>query len=307
MAQGLSRYPSHTDTLPSGTMDRIGFIGAGRLARALAWHCHTRGLHVTAVASRTPASAQQLAARLPGCAVLDSAQAVSDRCSLVFITTPDAAIEPTAAAIHWRAGVRVVHCSGATEVAALGAAQAAGALTGGFHPMQTFADPEAALEHLPGCTVTIEAEAPLDAELSALATRLGCRINHLPPGARPLYHAAAGYASQFINALLHDAVRMWQSWGATEDDALHALLPLLHGTLASIAGSGIAAGMPGPVSRGDTRSVAGHVAALRSFDPATLPLYAELCQRTITLALQQGRIDSPCASHLHRLLAAPLP
>lgn len=304
MAQGMSRYHSSPDPLPSDAMGSIGFIGAGRLARTLAGHCHARGLNIKAIASRTPASAQQLAASLPGCTALDHAQEVADCCHLVFITTPDAAIAAAAAAVRWRAGARVVHCSGATDVSALDAAKAAGALTGGFHPLQTFADPAAAIEHLPGCTVTIEAAAPLDAELAALAARLGCRINLLPPGTRPLYHAAAGYASQFINALLHDAVRMWQSWGASEEDALHALLPLLQGTLASIAGSGIAAGMPGPVSRGDAPSVAGHVAALQSFDPASLPLYVELCQRTVDIALQQGRIDSACASHLRHILTA---
>lgn len=280
----------HPTSAPS-LFKAIGFIGAGRLAKTLAWHVHACGLPVAAVASRSQASAETLAARIPGCLVLDTPQAVANCCSLVFITTPDALITPTANVIRWRPGMQVVHCSGATEVSALASAAQAGAMTGGFHPLQTFADPDAALRTLPGCMITIEAPAPFEDQLAALATRLGCRVNRLPPGARPLYHAAAGYASQFINALLGDAVRMWQSWGATEADALHALLPLVRGTLASIANSGLPAGMPGPVSRGDVASVTGHVAAVQAFDPKAMPLYTELCLRTVELARQAQRID----------------
>ncbi|MEY4710656.1 MAG: hypothetical protein RIS88_106, partial [Pseudomonadota bacterium] len=122
---------------------RIGFIGAGRLGKALAWSLAQRGLRVVAVASDTIEGAQELAAPIRGCAAM-SDQAVADACDLVFITTPDEVIARAVAAVTWRAGVSVVHCSGVTEVAALDAAAAAGAAIGGFHPMQTFGDPQAA-------------------------------------------------------------------------------------------------------------------------------------------------------------------
>lgn len=143
-----------------------------------------------------------------------SAQQVAGACDLVFITTPDAAIEPTVAALSWRAGSSVVHCSGATEVNALCHARDQGAAIVGLHPMQTFgADAEATARSLAGCTVTIEAEdAALDRRLVVLAGRLGCAVNRLPPGMRARYHAAAGYASQFMNALLAEAARVWATW-----------------------------------------------------------------------------------------------
>lgn len=280
---------------------RLGFVGAGRLGKSLAWACHAHGLRVSACASRKLADAQMLAEQVPGCAAVD-AQAVVDHCDLVFITTPDAAIAPTVDSLRWRAGMRVVHCSGATEVAALASAERAGALTGGFHPLQTFGDPQVAACSLPGCTITIEALQPLDTELVALAQALGCPVNRLPPGARGLYHAAAGYASQFINVLMHEAAQMWQSWGASEDAAVRALLPLVQGTLASIAQSGPVAGMPGPVSRGDTVSVRKHVSALQAFEPVALDLYRELCSRTVQMARTQGRITGATAADLQAVL-----
>ena len=105
---------------------RVGFIGAGRLGKALAWSLAERGVRVTAVANDTVAGALELAMPIPGCEVL-SGQAVADSCDLVFITTPDEAISRATAALTWRPGVAVVHCSGVTEVDALDAAAREGA------------------------------------------------------------------------------------------------------------------------------------------------------------------------------------
>ena len=281
---------------------RIGFIGSGRLGKALAWHCSRRDLSVVAAASYYLAEAQELAERVPGCRAVD-AQEVADSCDLIFVTTPDGVIRPTAEALRWRAGTFVVHCSGATEVSDLAHAAASGAGIGGFHPLQTFGDPEVAAQSLPGCTITVEADEPLDGILVALAGRLGCAVNRLPPGARPLYHAAAGYSSQFLNALLREVSLMWQSWGASEAAAVQAMLPLFRGTLAAIEKVGLAQGMPGPVSRGDVGSVRKHVQAVQAFDAECVGLYRELCERTVLLALAGQRIDAETAAQVRAVLA----
>jgi predicted short-subunit dehydrogenase-like oxidoreductase (DUF2520 family) len=282
---------------------RIGFIGAGRLGSALAWSLADRGLTIAAAASLLAADAERLAARIPGCTI-DSMQKVVDTSDLVFVTTPDEAIGSTAAQLGWRPGVSAVHCSGVTEVTALASASRAGAMIGGFHPMQTFGDPMAAVRSLPGCTITIEADEPLLATLNAIAARLECRVNRLPAGMRGRYHAAAGYTSQFINALFAEAIRIWQSWGATEEDAVRALLPLAKGTLSSIESAGIADGMPGPVSRGDIGSIEKHVAALSTMPPNVMEFYRVVCERTIALGMRRGAIDTEKAARLRQILSA---
>ncbi|MDY0308399.1 MAG: DUF2520 domain-containing protein [Castellaniella sp.] len=295
-------------TLPEPQDLRVGFIGAGRLARALSLALQVAGVPVVRVASRSQASARALADALPDCRV-GTLQAVARDCDLVFLTSPDALIAEIACAVPWRMGQSVVHCSGATPVAALQPAAAAGAWIGGFHPLQAFgADPRAALASLPGCTVAIEAEPPLDDLLHALTRRLGCVGLTLPPGARARYHASGGYASQHIHVLLAEAVRLWQSWGATEQQALDALLPLLRGTLESLAHSGVAAGMPGPVSRGDAGTVRLHRQALQAVDPDMRDLYDRLCRRGVDLARQAGRLDAAGAVGVEQVLdASPEP
>ena len=263
---------------------RIGFIGAGRLATALACGLARKGVAVVAVASRTRSSAERLASSIAGCAALDDAQGVADAADLVFISVTDRAIAEVASSIRWREGVAAVHCSGATEVSVLASAAAQGALTGGFHPMQTFTDPDAALASLPGCTISIEAPEPLRARLQTLALLLGCRSITLPAGVRARYHASGAYASQYVVALLAEAVKLWASFGVSEEDAIRALLPLLRGTAASVERVGLVQGMPGPLSRGDLDTVRRHLDALAAFDPQMAALYRQLALRTVALA-----------------------
>jgi len=283
------------------TPHAIGFIGAGRLAQTLAWRLHAVGYRVHAVASRSHTSATALAAPIAPCAPC-SAQTVADTCELVFITTPDAAIQTTAQSITWRKGQGVVHCSGATDVAVLEKAQNDGALIGGLHPLQSFADPVSAAQTLAGCTMTIQAREPLRTVLTTLAQRLECAVHVLPEEARAAYHAAASFASQHINVLLAQAVRIWQSWGASEDAALRALLPLAKGLIASIETAGLAQGMPGPVSRADVTTVQKHLAALRDRDASVAALYCDLCARSVPLALAAGKLNADQTRQMEHIL-----
>ena len=159
----------------------LGFIGAGRIGTALAWGLARKGYAVTAVASRSRDSAARLAAGIAGCRAMPDPQSLADHADLVLLTVPDDAIAATCAALDWRAGQAVVHCSGATELLALAPAASSGAYTGGFHPLQMFTEPETALRGLPGCTIAVEAEQPLLATLCAMAESLGCHTLRLTP------------------------------------------------------------------------------------------------------------------------------
>ena len=281
---------------------RVGFIGAGRVAKALAWGFARKKMSVIAVASRSIASAEQLASRIDGCLTFAHAQEVVDSVDLVFVTVPDDSIAAVVAKLDWRAGVAVVHTSGATEVAALAPAARCGAAVGGFHPLQLFADPDVALAGLPGCTIAIEAEGALLPQLESLAASLRCRTLRLPPGCRARYHATAHYAAGFVIALLQQAADLWKSFGIEREDAIRALLPLLRGTVASVERSGLAQGMAGTYSRGDIGTVEKHLADLAQAGPDVLHLYCELALRSMPLGLERGGYDETHAELMRALL-----
>jgi predicted short-subunit dehydrogenase-like oxidoreductase (DUF2520 family) len=281
-------------------MVSIAFIGAGRLGAALALALVRQGCAVQAVASRRAASAQALAQALPDCRASTIEQAA--KADLVFLTVPDDEIEPTAARLSWRAGQQVVHCSGATEVAALDAAARQGALTGGFHPLQIFSDPQRALSLIAGSTVAIEGPPALEARLTELAALLGMRPLRLPPGARALYHAGASFAASFLLSMLQEALAAWHSFGIDEQAALQALLPLARGTLDMAEARGLAGALAGPVSRGDAGVVGRHVAAMAGLGPAHAAFYREFALRQLELARAGGRLDEAQLAALRRAI-----
>lgn len=281
---------------------RLAFVGAGRVAGALARGFARAGFPVVAVASRSAASAAALAAAVPGCRGVPSPQDAADAADLVFLTVPDDAIAPAAAAIAWRAGTGVVHASGAAEIDVLAPAAARGALVGGFHPLQNFADPEVALTGLAGCVVAIEAGERLADRLTRLAAALGMRPIRLPAGARALYHGAGSFAAPFVTALLHEAVGIWKSFGMSEADALAALVPLARGTLDAVARDGTVRGLAGPIARGDAGTVARHLAAFDALGGGTAAFYRELAQRVIPIAVAKGSLPPDRAEAIARLV-----
>lgn len=282
---------------------RIAFIGAGRLAQCLAPALAEQGETIVAVASRDPASAQRLAAQLPGSHALAPAQCVA-QADLVFISTPDDAIAALTASLPWRAGQACVHCSGATGLDALEAARQAGAMVGGFHPLQIFSDPKAARERLAGSLVAIEArDESLQATLRRLAARLGLQPLAIDGAQRAAYHAAANIAASGLLAVLSEASSLFEDLGLSPADALAALMPLARGALDAAAQRGLPDAIAGPVARGDAQVLAAHLRVMADRGDAQLQLYRWLCERQLALLDGTGRPPAGSREALSALLA----
>ena len=280
-----------------------GFIGCGRVGRTLAQAFAKAGYSVTGAWSRKAADLTLMAKEVAGLQPLANAQAVADACDFVWLTVADDAIATVADGIAWSPRHRVIHCSGATEISALQNAKKHGAAIGGFHPMQMFTNPAVALKGLPGCTVGVEAETELLAALQQMASNIGCVPVQVPSGQRALYHASAYYVGPFLIALLAEGANLWRKFGASEKQALDAMLPLLAGTLSAVRDGGLAQGMGGCVARGDIGTVRKHLAALDGYDADAGQLYRALARRNIPLGLARGSLSAAAAERIGETLA----
>jgi predicted short-subunit dehydrogenase-like oxidoreductase (DUF2520 family) len=283
-------------------MLKIGFIGAGTTGNALAVRLSQRGWPVVAVSSRTVSSAQKLAGLVPNCQVCHTAQELADAAELVFITTPDDVITQVCDEVQWHEGQGVVHCSGAHSVDILESARILGAAVGSFHPLQTFADVNQAIENLPGSTFTLEAEEPLLSTLKELTSLLNGNWVELKPGDKVLYHAAAVFACNYLVTLVKLALDLWLDFGVSSKEATRALLPLLKGTIKNIDAIGLPDCLTGPVARGDLGTIERHLSALEARSPSLLTTYKELGLQTIPIALAKGKIDERKAVEMKALL-----
>jgi len=269
---------------------------------ALAARLAGRGYPVVAVSSLSRASAQKLAQAAGGCRVFDDNQAVADNAELIFITTPDDAIARVAAEVNWHPGQSVVHCSGADSTDILKQAKEAGAEVGAFHPLQTFASPQQAMENIPGSTFALEAEKPLLGTLKSMAAALDGQWVELKASDKVLYHAAAVFACNYMVTLVKLATDLWQTFDVSQEKATQALVPLLRGTLHNIETIGIPQCLTGPIARGDIGTINKHLDALESAAPNLLSTYRELGRQTIPIAIAKGKIDELQARELQAVL-----
>ena len=283
-------------------MLRVGFIGAGTVGTALAIRLRDKGYSVVAAASRTFASAEELAASVTGCHALTTSQAVADVADLVFITTPDGAIGQVAAQVKWRHGQCVVHCSGADSTEVLQPAKNLGAQAGAFHPLQTFAGVKQAVDNIPGSTFAIEAEEPLRTTLKGMADALNGFWIELKASDKVIYHASAVIACNYLVTLVKLATDLWQTFGVPRQEATRALMPLLRGTLNNLENIGIPNCLTGPIARGDTGTVQKHLTVLDGVSPSVATTYRELGLQTVPVSLAKGKIDEARANELRALL-----
>ena len=283
-------------------MLKTGFIGAGTTGTALAVRLSQNGWPVVAVSSRTLSSAQKLAGLVPNCQVCHTPQGVADAAELVFITTPDDVITQVCDEVQWHEGQSVVHCSGAHSVDILEPAKKLGAAVGSFHPLQTFADVDQAVENLPGSTFALEAKEPLLSTLKELTSLLNGNWVELKPGDKVLYHAAAVFACNYLVTLVKLALDLWLDFGVSPEEATRALLPLLKGTIKNIDTIGLPDCLTGPVARGDLGTIKRHLSSLEARNSSLLITYKELGFQTIPIALAKGKIDERKAEEMKALL-----
>ncbi len=285
---------------------KLGFIGAGTVGTALAIKLQQQGYNIVAVNSRRRESAEKLAQAVGDCTVCEDKQSVANAADIVFITTPDSVISEVVGQIKWHPGQYVLHCSGADSIEILQLAQEMGATVGSFHPLQTFASVQHALENLPFTTFAIEAEGTLKAILKEMATALKGQWIELSAKDKVIYHAAAVMACNYLVTLVKIADDLWETFGIPRNQATQALLPLIRGTLNNIENVNIPQALTGPIARGDIGTVQKHILALKKEAPDALSTYCELGLQTIPIALAKGRINENQASEIRALLKTAL-
>jgi predicted short-subunit dehydrogenase-like oxidoreductase (DUF2520 family) len=218
----------------------VRVIGSGRAGGAVAARLRERGVEVK------------------------TGREVAADADLVILAVPDGVIREVAASLG--IGPWVAHVSGATTLDALDPHKRRFSV----HPLQTLTT-ERGAEQLDGAWGAITAETD-DAMARArwLAEQLGLRAFPLRDADRPLYHAAAVIAGNFLVTLYRSAARLCEEVGAPPE----ALVPLMRRTIEN----GFV--LTGPIARGDWATVEAHLEALAQRAPDLVPMYRALADAT---------------------------
>ena len=266
----------------------------GSIAVAL----HGAGYPVVSVASRTLASAETFAARIPGCTPYRSLQRLVDSAKFVFITTSDDAIQPVCDALRWRQGQGVAHCSGAASLDPLRGAVEQGALAGAFHPLQAFTSVEEGARNIPGTTFGIEAGPELHDYLERMALDIGGNPIFLRPQDKVLYHLSGVLMGNLLAVLASVAASVWPKFDRTRDEGVRALIPMMGAAARNLEVNGVPQGVAGPYPRGDVGTIRKHLEALKTTAPEFMPLYCELALAGLPFAVEKGSLSAELAEEI---------
>jgi predicted short-subunit dehydrogenase-like oxidoreductase (DUF2520 family) len=254
-----------------------------------------RAGHSIVTASGREASRDRVSTYLPGTAFeLDPARAAA-AAGTVVLGVRDDLIEHicrrVAADGGLRPGARVLHLSGSVPLAALDPARGAGAGVLSLHPLLSFPDVSTGIERLPGSGIAVTAETE---EVSAfgqdLAKDAGARPFVLPDEVKPLYHAGAVFASNYLVAVEALAEQILTAAGVAGAPLL--LEPLARSAFDRAFALGPEAALTGPAVRGDAGTIERNLRALAASAPGAVASYVALADAAAAIALEAGRIDA---------------
>jgi predicted short-subunit dehydrogenase-like oxidoreductase (DUF2520 family) len=289
-------------------LERISWIGPGKVGRTLARALKDAGYQVGAVIHKKKEQAKAASEFIGSGSPATDPLVALDSSFIHFITANDDAIVSIVDEIDAKGpksldGHYFFHTSGAISSTALDPLKKKGAQTGSIHPLQVFADSEKALETLPGIYYAIEGTDKAMELAVQIVDRLQGKLLLIPTGRKVLYHAAGVFAANYLTVLVQLAMSIMEEIGESPEDAYQALLPLMVGALQNIEEFGTAGALTGPISRGDTQTVKNHVEALQQLRPEILRAYAVLGEEAVELALRGGKISIEKAKQLLKLLS----
>jgi predicted short-subunit dehydrogenase-like oxidoreductase (DUF2520 family) len=200
----------------------------------------------------------------------------------VFLTVPDAVLADLVPGLASRgpapARCAAFHCSGPLGSELLSPLFSQGYSVGTFHPLRSIPHGPLPPHYFEGVHFALSGEPLARSIAGEVVSVLGGRILEVPASRRPLYHAAAVLASNYLVVLLREAVQLMERAGATHPESEEALVSLAFGTLENVRAMGLDRALTGPLVRGDVEVMEVH---LRSMEPDERSVYIALGRRAL--------------------------
>jgi predicted short-subunit dehydrogenase-like oxidoreductase (DUF2520 family) len=272
----------------------ISVVGAGRLGGALAIALARKNYRIASVAARRIETAERVAHQIsPPQPEILTAENLAELPSsdIVFITTPDPEIEPTAARLaanrNFNSETIFLHTSGSLSSAVLSRLKNVGANTGSLHPLVSVSDSRAGAERFAGAFFCVEGDAKAVAAAKRIVADFRGESFEINTEFKTLYHAAALMTAGHLVALFDVATETLSRCGIEESEARRILLPLARSAVENLGRQTPAAALTGTFARADAETMRRHLESLHEHETA-LRVYAELGKCSIELAREQG-------------------
>jgi predicted short-subunit dehydrogenase-like oxidoreductase (DUF2520 family) len=257
---------------------RLNIVGAGRAGGSLALASVAAGHEVVGVVSRTGKT--QFG---PSTSLTELPEA-----DLLLICVPDDQIESVVQSLTGNShGPVVAHISGFVPTTVLSPLTSDWSV-GGCHPLQTLPDPTVGSASLPGAYVGIEGVELAYDTLTHFGLSLGMHPFRLSDEVRPLYHAAAAAAANFVVTALATSADLLDA----ADIETEVTKPLVNQVVKNVFEVGARSALTGPIARGDTETVVGHLVAAHQVSDSVGQQFRLLAEATAILAGRYSEVEN---------------
>ncbi|MFZ3085598.1 MAG: DUF2520 domain-containing protein [Candidatus Hydromicrobium sp.] len=291
-------------------------IGAGRVGTTVSYTLAEKELtniKLKAISSRSMESLSRakkiLGSKAAGVIFTrENSEAVS-LANCILICTPDDVINSVCSDIFKDKSkdfknYYAIHFSGSKSLEVLNSARAAGAEIASIHPLKSFASIEEAIKSLPGTIFGITYSSTESKKMAEfLVKSLGGEIIEVENNKKPLYHAAACVASNYLVTLINYAVLIHKKMGIKPEDSLKGLMGLVEDTVNNIKKMGTEKSLTGPIARGDVGTIKEHVKSFNEFfSKEDSALYRMMGIETSKIAHQNKWIKESTVEELKEIL-----
>jgi predicted short-subunit dehydrogenase-like oxidoreductase (DUF2520 family) len=268
--------------------ERVFIVGAGQVGRGLFRAFRGSGIEVIGLHGRRHTAWTTSTGPIPS--------SISDANTIVLAVRDNQIDDAIAELIDQRShnhkarlafGTVVLHTSGSAEPELIPQLSQQGLGGGTFHPLIPFGSPEKVPELLRKAWIGIDGDDLARSASRRIAGHIGSRTLEIPPGGKPLYHAAAVMSSNFPVVLAELASELFIALGVPERSAQQAVHGLMDAAVSNLSEHSPAEALTGPVVRGETATLMQHLAALRT-DADARAVYKRLSLAALTIAAQRG-------------------
>ena len=210
-----------------------GFIGAGKVGTSLGVYFSEAGVDVRGYFSKSTESAEN-AAKLTQSAVYPDLESLINDNGIIWITTPDDAVETVAKQISQLKisdSKTFVHASGLLTSDALDSLRKKGHRVCSAHPLLAFSNISKAVEALKDTCFFIEGGKNELMEIKAVFRKTGNVFYEINKKDKPAYHAGAVVLSNYLVTLVHASGRLFELAGIKGHKFENAVSVLLYSVL----------------------------------------------------------------------------
>jgi len=291
-------------------------IGAGRVGTTVSYTLAEKELpniKLKAISSRSMESLNRakkiLGSKAAGVIFTRENSKAAALANCILICTPDDVINSVCSDIFKDKSkdfknYYAIHFSGSKSLEVLNSARAAGAEIASIHPLKSFASIEEAIKSLPGTIFGITYSSTESKKMAEfLVKSLGGGIIEVENNKKPLYHAAACVASNYLVTLINYAVLIHKKMGIKPEDSLKGLMGLVEDTVSNIKKMGTEKSLTGPIARGDVGTIKEHVKSFNEFfSKEDSALYRMMGIETSKIAHQNKWIKESTVDELKEIL-----